>query len=162
MHASLQGDHLHLIAEAADRDALTRAMRGLTTRVAKALNKLWRRKGQVFADRFHDRVLRNPWQVFNALRYVLTNGRKHRSWIGRGPDPCSSGIAWDGWEDWTPPPGVTCEFVVPAEGWLLKVGWRKHHGRFKTTDVPTSATKPPSHAQLRKAERQRRRRYGAG
>ncbi len=57
---SIQSNHVHLLVEAKDRNALTRGMQGLSIRVAKALNKLWGRKGKVFADRYHDRILRTP------------------------------------------------------------------------------------------------------
>jgi putative transposase len=50
-HYSVQSNHLHLIVEAAGHDALSSGMIGLTVRIARALNKLWKRKGKVFADR---------------------------------------------------------------------------------------------------------------
>ena len=51
-HFTIQNDHLHLIAEAADRVALRRGLQGLAIRIARALNKLWQRRGKVFADRY--------------------------------------------------------------------------------------------------------------
>jgi hypothetical protein len=98
----VQRDHLHLIVEAEDTRSLSRAMQGLSVRIAKALNRALGRKGKVFADRFHDRVLTSPKQVRHALAYVLCNARKHGvappirggagpSWV----DPCSSaGLRW--------------------------------------------------------------------
>jgi hypothetical protein len=50
----------------------------------------------VFADRFHDRELRTPRDVRNALVYVLQNLRKHGIAVA-GPDPYSSGPEFDGW-----------------------------------------------------------------
>src|SRR3954467_11417376 len=38
VHLSVQSNHLHLIAEADDREALSRGMQGLGIRVAKSLN----------------------------------------------------------------------------------------------------------------------------
>jgi len=96
VHHSIQSNHLHLIVEARDRKALTSGMRGLLIRVARALNRLWSRRGSVFADRFHERELCNPQQVRNALVYVLNNGRKHGLRLA-GPDPLSSGPDFDGW-----------------------------------------------------------------
>jgi hypothetical protein len=96
VHHSIQSNHLHLIVEATDRDALTAGMRGLLIRIARALNRLWSRRGRVFADRFHERELRTPREVRNALVYVLNNGRKHRSRLA-GPDPLSSGAQFGGW-----------------------------------------------------------------
>ncbi len=67
-------------------------------RIARALNRLWQRRGPVFSDRFHERALRSPREVRNSLVYVLQDARKHG--IGfRGPDPFSSGEAFDGWAD---------------------------------------------------------------
>ena len=74
---SVQNDHLHLIAEAEDQRCLSRGMQGLLIRIAKALNRLWERRGQVFRDRYHCRVLRTWWQVRNALRYVLNDALRH-------------------------------------------------------------------------------------
>ena len=77
VHFSVLGNHLHMIVEAKDRQSLSRGMQGLLVRVARGLNKLWNRKGGVFADRYHERILRTPKQVRNALCYVLCNARKH-------------------------------------------------------------------------------------
>jgi len=50
---SVQGNHIHLVVEAPDVVALGRAMKGLEVRMARALNKVMKRKGPVFADRYH-------------------------------------------------------------------------------------------------------------
>ena len=64
-------------------------------------NRLWKRLGKVFDDRFYDRVLRTPREVRNALAYVLDNARRHGVVIGPGePDPFSSGRWFDGWGTW--------------------------------------------------------------
>ncbi|HEU4420409.1 MAG TPA: hypothetical protein VFT55_15845, partial [Planctomycetota bacterium] len=76
-HYAVLNDHLHLLVEAQDRLALSRGLQGLAIRIAKALNRLWRRRGTVFADRYHDRILKTPREVRNALCYVLGNGKKH-------------------------------------------------------------------------------------
>jgi REP element-mobilizing transposase RayT len=120
---SLQSNHIHLIAEAEDRAALSRGMQGLLVRVARAVNRLWRRRGSVFADRFHARPLENPREVRNALLYVLQNARRHGLQLA-GLDPYSSGPWFDGWlekhEVASPSP------VVRARSWLLQEGWRRH------------------------------------
>ena len=97
LHFSVQGDHLHFIVEGNNRDELTRGMKGLLVRIARALNKLWRRKGKVFAHRFHERILRKASSVRRAVRYVLNNARKHGRWFGPGPDPYSSGMWFQRW-----------------------------------------------------------------
>ncbi|HEY6910167.1 MAG TPA: transposase, partial [Myxococcales bacterium] len=40
IHYSIQGNHLHLIVEAESPEALSRAMQGLATRLARRLNQL--------------------------------------------------------------------------------------------------------------------------
>jgi REP element-mobilizing transposase RayT len=82
VHFSVQSNHLHLIAEAADRRALSRGVQGLSVRVARAVNGQLQRKGRLFADRYHARALSTPRAVRYALRYVLLNARKHHGTPG--------------------------------------------------------------------------------
>ncbi len=50
---SVQGDHVHLLIEAESKEELARGMQGLAIRIAKGLNRYWRRRvGSVFADRY--------------------------------------------------------------------------------------------------------------
>jgi REP element-mobilizing transposase RayT len=77
VHFSVQGNHIHLLIEAADNDALERGMRGLTIRVAKALNRVMARRGPVFADHYHSRIVRTPTEAARALNYVLHNHAHH-------------------------------------------------------------------------------------
>ena len=80
---SVQGNHIHLVVEAADRAALARGMKGLGVRLAKGLNRLMnKRSGQVLADRYHAHVLRTPSEVKRAVAYVLHNYRNPA--LGRG------------------------------------------------------------------------------
>ena len=129
VHYSVQRDHIHLVGEADGKPALTTGMRSLCTSIAKRLNALMERKGKVFADRFHERVLTTPRQVRNALRYVLCNARKHaiapsdRRWL----DPCSSAAVFDGWSievTSLAPHGIDPP-TLPPTTWLLRVGWRR-------------------------------------
>jgi REP element-mobilizing transposase RayT len=131
VHYSVQRDHLHLIVEADDARSLSRAMQGLSVRISKALNRALRRRGKVFADRFHDRVLTSPKQVRHALAYVLCNARKHAvappipGWV----DPCSSASAFVGWSraicrvDRVD--GMAIAATATPRVWLLRIGWRR-------------------------------------
>src|SRR5258705_308714 len=115
VHYSIQGTHLHLIVEADEPAALSRAVQGLAIRIARALNRVARRTGKVFADRFHAHVLESLRKVKNAVRYVLENFRHHlrEDLAPQGLDPCSSA----GWKDdrsGTGPP-----FSLPRT-WLLR------------------------------------------
>src|SRR5438874_804736 len=77
IHFAVLGNHLHLVVEADDSEALSRAMQGLLIRIAKALNRMMRRKGQVFADHYHSRLLRTPAELVNAIAYTLGNHENH-------------------------------------------------------------------------------------
>ncbi len=92
---SIQGNHVHLVVEAADARALSRGMQGLSIRIAKGLNRMMRSQGKVLADRFHARILRTPTEVRRVLDYVRGNRDVHRARWGQtarstAPDPYSS------------------------------------------------------------------------
>jgi hypothetical protein len=65
------------MVEAHDRVALSRGMQALQIRAARALNLAQDRRGRVFADRFHARILRTPTEVANVRGYVLQNLAVH-------------------------------------------------------------------------------------
>ena len=127
VHWSVLGNHLHLLVEAADRFALARGMQGLAVRLARAINRVWRRVGTVFADRYHAHVLRSPREVRSALCYVLQNARRHRIRIV-GADPFSSGPWFDGWIQGGRVTQIERErlpWLQAARTWLLARGWRR-------------------------------------
>ena len=98
VHFSVQSNHVHLIVEANDKRALSRGMQGLGVRLARAHNRVARRRGSVFSDRYHAHELTTPRAVRNALVYVLQNHRKHV--LGaRGMDAMSSAAWFSGWSD---------------------------------------------------------------
>jgi REP element-mobilizing transposase RayT len=95
VHFSVQGNHVHLIVEAEGSRALANAVRALSIRLARGLNRMMGRSGSVFADRYHAHVLRTPAEVRNALRYVVGNFASHAARRGKPPrsgwvDPFSS------------------------------------------------------------------------
>ena len=139
---SIQSNHLHVIVEACDEQALSRGMMGLATRVARRLNRLWERAGQVFSDRYHARILRSPRAVRIALIYVLQNARKHGAWRAYVPDVYSSAPWFDGWKGG----GVkgahsSSRLLERARTWLLSIGWRRH-GLIDLLELPAGASIP--------------------
>ena len=148
VHYSLQGNHAHLIVEAQDQIALGRGMIAIGARLARAVNRIAGRTGQVVAERYHHRLLATPKEVHRALRYVLLNARRHavkaRATVARTVrlDPASSARWFDGWKrgalaivesvrgDPEARPAVS-----RARTWLLNVGWRRH-GLLNPADVP--------------------------
>lgn len=142
VHYTIQSNHLHLIIEADDSKSLASGMKGLLCRIVPALNRLWCRRGKLFPERFHDRVLRSLRQVRNALKYVLNNHLKHGavpvdSPERAFPDPFSSGRYFDGWSHRPRElePG-TPEAVVAAPGWKISIGWKQHYDRIPLDAAP--------------------------
>ena len=110
---SVQGNHLHLIVEADDNGALSRAMQGLSIRIAKALNSLMNRPGAVFSDHYHSRLLRTPTELVRAIAYVLGNAAHHFGL--KEPDPFSSAAVRDDRD----------LVLARPVSWLMRVGWKR-------------------------------------
>jgi len=81
-HYSIRSDHVHLLVEASSAHELACGMKSIGARFARAVNRVFERRGPVLADRFHVRVLRSPREVRNALAYVLLNARQHLAKLG--------------------------------------------------------------------------------
>ena len=133
IHYAVLNDHLHFVVEAIGRTALSRGVQGLLVRIARTLNRLWQRRGKVFADRYHDHILRSPREVRNALRYVLGNGRKHASegravTVPQAIDTYTSAPWFDGFRETIVVRGLEAVVrpVTDAHTWLLTIGWRRH------------------------------------
>ncbi len=144
-HFGVQTNHIHMIVEANGGEALSRGMQGLAIRIARGVNRAAGRKGKLWADRYHARILRSPREVRLALCYVLQNTRRHATteseivdpeWI----DPRSSGPWFDGWrsrpESFEPPEGRAP--TAEAQTWLLAQGWRRC-GLIRVDEVPSAA-----------------------
>lgn len=143
---SLQRDHLHMIVEGKDREALSRGLQGLAIRIAKGLNKLWARVGRVFADRYHDHILRTPREVRNALLYVLQNAKRHGVRLPWPIDRHSSAGWFEGWRERLTVSGLeaVARPIAEAHTWLLKKGWRRHGLRaLEEIPGPTARRRPP-------------------
>jgi len=165
---SIQGTHIHLLVEAENREALAKGMQAFKISAAKHINAAvsragswWerrrmttrpkRRKGSVFADRYHVRVITSPLQARRELAYVLNNWRKHgedRRDVARGwlVDPFSTGWLFNGWRERSDEPFVwkvrDTYDPIPVYGprtWLLRTGWRRH-GLISLHEVPSRPT----------------------
>lgn len=144
VHYSVQRNHVHMLIEAAGKNAMGRGMKSIAARLARAANRVFGRSGAVLHGRYHIRLLRTPREVRHALAYVLLNARKHwKERTGAPPpvrmDEAASGRWFDGWK-----PG-TLGFlssrepreVARARTWLLRVGWRRR-GLIDPAEVPGS------------------------
>ena len=154
VHISLQRTHVHMLVEAKNKLALARGVQGFQILAARHINTVLgpdryrRRRGPVFADRYHVEVITSPTQAHHALSYVLSNWRKHneekqglaRTWL---VDPFSTGILFPDWvemaeRDWMWPIRSTYDPLVVRrpETWLLKEGW-KLAGQASAHDTPS-------------------------
>jgi REP element-mobilizing transposase RayT len=163
IHMSIQKDHLHLILEADNHEALTRGMKSFLGSAAKRINACIvvdgkRRRGRVF-ERFHLELITNPHQAQRTLSYVLNNWRKHQECFDREAqhwmiDPYSSANLFDGWlerEQIKPWSGYVSLRVQPPTSWLLYEGWKKY-GPISCFDIPSSQ-KPQTRIEHRKPPR---------
>ncbi len=130
VHFSVQANHVHLLVEADDKASLSRGVMGVAIRMARAVNRILERRGNVWSERYHSRALKTPREVRNGIVYVLMNRQKHASKKPTGLDPCSSALLFDGWKvppSLTPPREATEESpVAPPTTWLLRSGWKRH------------------------------------
>ena len=143
VHFSIQRAHIHLIVEASDRLLLGKGMQVFGISAAKHINATLRgpdgkrRRGSVFADRYHAVMLRSPTQVRNTICYVLNNWRHHHeenqkfryAWL---VDPYSTAVTFAGWMEvierrrrLDPPASYVAASMVAGRTWLLNVGWKK-------------------------------------
>jgi REP element-mobilizing transposase RayT len=155
VHISIQRTHVHMLVEADHKGALARGMQGFQISAAKQLNAAvsvtWseRRRGQVFADRYHSECIDTPRRARHALAYVLNNWRKHRedqaglarSWK---VDPFSSAITFPDWKEledspvlWKMRDTYDPLVVYRPTTWLLREGW-KRHGFISVHEVPSA------------------------
>jgi hypothetical protein len=101
--------------------------------MARKLNKVLKRSGKVFSDRYFSRILKTPREVRNCIGYVLNNAQRHIFGKKKGLreltfDPYSNASTFDGWKKHAtlrtlyrgPPP------VIEPKTWLLSKGWRLH------------------------------------
>ena len=124
---SIQGNHIHLLCEADSQEALSRAMNGIQSGMARRLNRHWNRKGKVFADRYHAEAISTPTQCHYTLIYVLANAKKHGSRpLGSGVDPFST-APWFPFDNPEPPHPLSRDAKPAAspQSWLLREGWSK-------------------------------------
>src|SRR5687767_3251121 len=77
VHISIENDHIHLIVEAERHEALWRGVQAFEISAAQRLNRALekrtgkKRRGKVFADRYHERLIKSPTQARHAINYVL-------------------------------------------------------------------------------------------
>ena len=156
VHLSIQHNHVHLIVEASNKNALASGMQGFQISAAKHLNAAIskgrpgpRRRGTVFPDRYHAEIITSPTQARHALAYVMNNFRRHREDLTAPVstwkvDWFSSGIMFPGWAEygdapflWRGPPTYDPLITYQPKTWLLREGW-KRAGTISCREIPSS------------------------
>jgi len=152
VHISLQRTHVHMLVEAEHKAALARGMQGFQISAARNINTALgdgarRRRGKVFADRYHVEVIMSPTQARHAISYILCNWRRHgedrdgvaSTWL---VDPFSTGILFPDWTElkdkaWMWPIRETYDplVVFRPKTWILAEGW-KLCGAISARDIP--------------------------
>jgi len=152
VHISLQRTHVHMLVEAEHKAALALGMQGFQISAARNINTALgdgtrRRRGKVFADRYHVEVITSPTQARHAIAYILGNWRRHRedqqglasTWL---VDPFSSAILFPDWTElqdkaWMWPIRETYDplVVFRPKTWILAEGW-KLCGAISARDIP--------------------------
>jgi len=150
VHVTIQANHLHLLLEAESKRALASGMQAFQISAARRLNQVdiddrgKRRRGPVFLDRYHARIVTTPTYARHSLAYVLNNWRRHKE--DRAPyartwtiDPYSSAASFTGWIEGARAATATSSPVprrawpdlddepLPVcapQTWLLRDGWR--------------------------------------
>jgi REP element-mobilizing transposase RayT len=156
VHLSPENDHVHVIVEAENNAALAKGIQAFEISAAQHLNQAitkrrgHTRRGKVFADRYHARLIKSPTQARHAINYVLNNWRRHdqdevseavRFW---DVDYMSSAVSFGGWKELESasfkhnidPAERLC--VARPQSWLLAAGWRKA-GSISMFSVPGPA-----------------------
>jgi REP element-mobilizing transposase RayT len=152
VHISIERDHLHLLVEADDHESLWEGLRAFESSAAQRLNRAislatgTRRRGKVFGDRYHARLIMSPTQARNTISYILNNWRRHGCDRGMETmfwdvDYYSSGPSFDGWKELDhspflyPAPDYPRLSVCRPKTWLMKTGWRQA-GPISMRDIP--------------------------
>ena len=134
VHFTILGNHIHMIVEADEKVALSRCVGGLAARIAKGLNKLWGRKGQVWKERFHSQALTCPSMVRNTMVYVFRNAKNHGIVEGEKLDPLSTAPQFlEARGEWRRPRwspfmdilNLVEQAVCAPLSWFLRIGWHR-------------------------------------
>ena len=132
---AVMSNHIHMIIEANNGDAMSKGMTGLNTRLARAINKAAGSTDQVFATRYDAKELKNPTMVRRAIVYVLHNIKKHAPQLAPLLDPCSSARWFPYFKEFVPASILPSPVRAPRT-WLARVGWLKAGGPISIHEQP--------------------------
>ncbi len=132
LHYSFQTDHVHLIVEASNQNALGRGMMAINSRIAHAVKRVYCVVGDVISGAYHAHLLKTSMEAYRAIAYVLMYIRKHwRQKHGEPPnrvqiDEASSARWFEGFTRTLPADRTGKREVGHPKSWLLTRGLEKH------------------------------------
>jgi REP element-mobilizing transposase RayT len=88
VHYSVQRDHVHLLVEAAGKDAMGRGMKSVAPRLAKAVNRVFGRSGAALHGCYHIRLLRT---AEGGVQCARLRAAQHAQALEAGPRVCAAG-----------------------------------------------------------------------
>jgi hypothetical protein len=83
LHVGVIDTEIHVVCKAPGRRALAHGLQGLGIRIAKSMNRVLRRKGKAFADRYAVEVLDAPRDIDALVARDLADAR----WVLGGAPP---------------------------------------------------------------------------
>ena len=145
VHFSIQSNHLHLLVEADNKQALSEGMRRFGIHAANAIHSsIGGYAGKVFRFRYNARQIKTASHARNAISYVLNNWRRHRRNLDCAGamkatlDPYATGLSHPPWaQKFRVPDGYEPLPVSPPQTWLLKRGY-KRYGEIDPWETPAS------------------------
>lgn len=107
---AIEGNHIHLIAEADSNMSLRNGMLSFSATLTWALREIFHYCGKVLKGRFHTEICETPTQVKRALHYVIYNHAHH----------CKQRPFVDVYSS-----AAEGSFAQAPRSWLQRVGWRR-------------------------------------
>lgn len=77
IHYSLEYDHVHMLVEAEDNTTLGVGMQAFGVSLAKGINKIKKKAGEVYKHRYHFRKITSALELKRVMSYIFNNGVKH-------------------------------------------------------------------------------------
>jgi REP element-mobilizing transposase RayT len=85
VHFAVLNNHIHMMVEAEGKASLSSGMHALNIRIARAVNRVQQRRGNVLADHYYADILRSPTQVKRVRVSLLNNASNHHALIELDP-----------------------------------------------------------------------------
>jgi len=75
----IMNDHVHILITPKGSQILQKIIHSWKSYTANRLQREFGRKGKIWEDEYHDRIIRNEQEFYETVRYILNNPRKRWS-----------------------------------------------------------------------------------